>query len=194
MSQTMHPVHSMFGSRQGFSGSADRMALFPFSHSIISKVAADGHLRTTALSSVILTSAGLSCYYFPPKSLTVYSARAVILVIRPPVRSNGGTYKMLVMFSFDSAPARSLLFFVVDSVCMLVCLFVTLFQIDSSSLFLDGIQPFLGHQFTMTKATKSCSSNFDLLPWQRNLGYFFQKFQIASSFLFSDGIEPFFGS
>jgi len=64
----------------------------------------------------------------------------------------------------DSAPARSLLFFVVDSVCLYVCLFVclsvTLLQIDSSSLFLDGIQPFLGHQFSMTKATKRCFSNF----------------------------------
>ena len=28
ISQTVHPIHSMFGSRQGFSGSADRMALF----------------------------------------------------------------------------------------------------------------------------------------------------------------------
>jgi len=44
----------------------------------------------------------------------------------------------------------------------------------------------------MTKVTKRCSSNFDLLPWQRNLGYFFQKIQIAF-FLFSDGIEPFLG-
>jgi len=58
------------------------------------------------------------------------------------------------------------------SVCMYVCLFVTLLQIDSSSFFLGGIEPFLGHQFSMTKATKRCSSNFDLLPWQLNLGYF----------------------
>ena len=29
ISQTVHPIHSMSGSRQGFSGSADRMALFP---------------------------------------------------------------------------------------------------------------------------------------------------------------------
>jgi len=29
ISQTVHPIHSMCGSRQGFSGSADRMALFP---------------------------------------------------------------------------------------------------------------------------------------------------------------------
>jgi len=29
ISQTVHPIHSIFGSRQGFWGSADRMALFP---------------------------------------------------------------------------------------------------------------------------------------------------------------------
>ena len=29
ISLTVHPIHSMSGSRQGFSGSADRMALFP---------------------------------------------------------------------------------------------------------------------------------------------------------------------
>ena len=28
ISHTVHPIHSMFGPRQGFSGSADRMALF----------------------------------------------------------------------------------------------------------------------------------------------------------------------
>jgi len=76
-----------------------------------------------------------------------------------------------------------------------VCIFVVCnaLQIDSSSLFLYGIEPFLGHQFSTRKATKRCSWNFDLLPWQRNLGYFFQKIQIASSFLFLDGIEPVFG-
>jgi len=29
ISQTVHPIHSMFDSRLGFSGSADRMTLFP---------------------------------------------------------------------------------------------------------------------------------------------------------------------
>jgi len=38
------------------------------------------------------------------------------------------------------------------SVCPSVCLFVT--NIASSFLFLDGIEPFLGHQFSMTKTTK----------------------------------------
>jgi len=54
--------------------------------------------------------------------------------------------------------ARSLLFFVVDSVCQSVT------NIDSSFLFLSGIEPFLGHQFSMTKTTKRCSSIFDLGP------------------------------
>jgi len=61
---------------------------------------------------------------------------------------------------------------------------VTLLQIDSSSLFLDGIEPFLGHPFSMTKATKRCSSNFDLLPWQRNLGYFCKNFKSLLLFCF----------
>ena len=37
-------------------------------------------------------------------------------------------------------------------------------NIDSSFLFLDGIEPFLGHQFSMTKTAKRCSSIFDLGP------------------------------
>ena len=68
---------------------------------------------------------------------------------------------------------------------MSVCMSVTLLQIDSSSLFLDGIAPFLGHQFSMTKATKRCSSNFDLLPWQRNMGYFCKKIKLLLLFCFS---------
>jgi len=50
----------MFGFSSGFSGSADRfdrMALFPVRYP---KTAADGHLGMTALSRVILASAGLS--------------------------------------------------------------------------------------------------------------------------------------
>ena len=31
ISATGHPIHFMFGSRAGFSGTADRMALFPVS-------------------------------------------------------------------------------------------------------------------------------------------------------------------
>ena len=58
ISQTVHPIHSMFGSRQGFLGSADRIT-----GSIKSKVAADGHLEMTALSRVTLASAGLSCLF-----------------------------------------------------------------------------------------------------------------------------------
>ena len=47
---------------------------------------------------------------------------------------------------------------------MYVCMSVTLLQIDSSSLFLDGIEPFLGHQFSMTKTTKLFLRFFDLGP------------------------------
>ena len=45
------------------------------------------------------------------------------------------------------------------SVCPAVCLsqiWLLLF------LFLDGIEPFLGHYFTMTPSTKRCSDTFDL--------------------------------
>ena len=56
-------------------------------------------------------------------------------------------------------------FFVVDSVCPSVCLFVTLLpQIDSSFLFLDGIEPFFGHHLYMWHSTKRCSSTFELGP------------------------------
>jgi len=73
---------------------------------------------------------------------------------------------------------------------LLVCRWLRLFvcnapsKIDSSPLFLDGIQPFLGHQFSMAKATKRCSSIFDLLPWQRNLGYFGKNFKLLLLFCF----------
>ena len=46
----------MFGSRLGFLGSADRMALFPVR--IKSKMAADGHLGMTALSRLPLRQLG----------------------------------------------------------------------------------------------------------------------------------------
>jgi len=50
-----------------------------------------------------------------------------------------------------------------------VRLFIRLFvtdklQIDSSFLFLDGIEPFFGHQFSMIPSTKRSSSIFDLGP------------------------------
>ena len=67
--------------------------------------------------------------------------------------------------SLDSAPSLGVYyFFVVDSVCMYVCMSVTLLQIDSSSLFIDGIEPFFGRQFFMWHSTKRCSSIFDLGP------------------------------
>jgi len=46
---------------------------------------------------------------------------------------------------------------------MSVCLSVAdKLKIDSSFLFLDGIEPFLGRQFSMTPSTKCYSSIFDL--------------------------------
>ena len=76
--------------------------------------------------------------------------------------------------------ARSLIAY--RLVCLFVCNAPT--KIDSSSLFLDGIEPFLGNQFSMTKYKKRCSSNFHLLPWQRNLGYFSKKFKLLLLFCF----------
>ena len=62
----------------------------------------------------------------------------------------------------DSTPSLGvLLFFVVYPVCLSVCLSVTNI---ASFLFLDGIEPFLGQQLSMTKTMKSCSSIFDLGP------------------------------
>jgi len=51
----------------------------------------------------------------------------------------------------------------IDSVCPSVCLSVTLLQIDSSFLFLDGIEPFLAVG-SPCGTTKRCSSTFDLGP------------------------------
>jgi len=50
-----------------------------------------------------------------------------------------------------------------ESTGLSVCMFVTLLQIDSSFLFLDGIDIF-GHRFSMWHSTKRCSSIFDLGP------------------------------
>ena len=77
----------------------------------------------------------------------------------------GGWRKVRIDWLMDgwilliSEPSLGLLFFVVDSVCLYICLSVCLFvtNITSSFLFLDGIEPFLGHQFSMTKATKHSS-------------------------------------
>ena len=57
ISQTVHPIHSMFASRVfEFGGSNGAIC-----GSIKSKMAADGHIRMTAPSRVTLASAGLSC-------------------------------------------------------------------------------------------------------------------------------------
>jgi len=51
------------------------------------------------------------------------------------------------------------------SVRLSVCLSVTLLlQIDSSFLFLDGIEPFIGRHLSMWHSTKRWSLIFDLGP------------------------------
>ena len=54
-SQTVHPIHDIFGCRLVFSGSAERMVLFPVRY-------------MAALSRVTLASAGLSCWFRPPNA------------------------------------------------------------------------------------------------------------------------------
>ena len=51
-----------------------------------------------------------------------------------------------------------LLFFVVDSVCLSVCLSHCSFKSILIFLFLDGIEPFFGCHFSMCPSTKHCSS------------------------------------
>ena len=63
-----------------------------------------------------------------------------------------------------SAPIRSLLFFVVDSVCMYVCLSVCHKLQVASFCFSTESSHFFGRQFFMTPSTKRCSSIFDLGP------------------------------
>jgi len=50
------------------------------------------------------------------------------------------------------------------SVCLSVCLFVCYKLQIASFLFLNGIEPFFGRQFSMTPSTKHCSSIFGLGP------------------------------
>jgi len=52
----------------------------------------------------------------------------------------------------------------IDSVCLSGCLSVTLLQVASSFLFLNGIEPFFDRQFSMCPSTKLFSSIFDLGP------------------------------
>jgi len=56
-------------------------------------------------------------------------------------------------------------FFVVDSVCLSVSPSVAdKLQFASSFLFLDGIEPHFGREFSMWHSTKLFSSIFDLGP------------------------------
>jgi len=85
----------------------------------------------------------------PAPLFPVFSARqhaertitAIYAIAHPTVCRSGSIYLLVDLRAYI---ARSLLLFVVDSVCLSVCLFVTeKLQIDSSFSFLDGIEPFL---------------------------------------------------
>jgi len=68
-----------------------------------------------------------------------------------------------LIITIDSAPSLGVYYFL--SLTLSVCLLLRPSVCHKSFfLFLDGIQPFLGHQFSMTKTTKRCSSIFDLGP------------------------------
>ena len=60
-------------------------------------------------------------------------------------------YELLI-----SAPTEESLLSTTDSVCLSRCLSVTLLQIVSSFLFLYGIEPFFGRQFSVWHSTKRC--------------------------------------
>jgi len=62
-----------------------------------------------------------------------------------------------------SAPSHTVII-VNNWLCLSVCLSVTLLQIASSFLFLDGIEPFFGRHLSVWHSTKRCSSIFDLGP------------------------------
>jgi len=66
----------------------------------------------------------------------------------------------------SAAPSLGVYYFLslTLSVCPAVPVRLSVTNIASSFLFLDGIEPFLGHQFYMTKTTKLFSSIFDLGP------------------------------
>ena len=81
VSQMVHPIHSMSGYIQGFSGSVVRM--HAICGLIISKMAADGHLGMMALSRVTLASAGLSCI---TAQCTLVQMRGLAIACRPSVR------------------------------------------------------------------------------------------------------------
>jgi len=75
--------------------------------------------------------------------------------------------QQIVQVLLISAPSLGVYYFwsLTPSVRLSVCLLVTdKLQIDSSLLFLDGIEPFFGRQFSMTSCTKRFFSILDLGP------------------------------
>jgi len=74
ISQTVQSIYSVFGSYRVFVVGGSNGAICN-SISIKSKVAADAHLKMTALSRITLASAGLSCYY--PPGCVLWSRKSV---------------------------------------------------------------------------------------------------------------------
>jgi len=72
------------------------------------------------------------------------------------------SFLQLLLELLISAPSLGVNYFL--SLTLSVCPSVTLLQIASSFLFLDGIEPFFGRQFSPWHSTKRCSLTFDLGP------------------------------
>jgi len=69
---------------------------------------------------------------------------------------------MVLLLLLVSAPSLGVYYFQQMSVCLSV--YHTEFKLLLLFLFLDGIEPYFGHQFSMTPSTNSRSSIFDLSP------------------------------
>ena len=70
-----------------------------------------------------------------------------------------------MFIDLSASPSLGVYYFLSLTVCLYVHLSVCLSVTNIASfLFLDGNEPFLGHQFSMTKTTKRCSSIFALDP------------------------------
>jgi len=87
---------------------------------------------------------------------------AISLNWQPPRQTNGQITGILLLITVDSTPRLGVYYFLslTLSVCMYVCLSVTLLLQIASFLFLDGIEPFFGRQFSMWHSTKLFSSIF----------------------------------
>jgi len=98
------------------------------------------------------------CKRFSSLKLLIYHHRRLLFLI---------PFFLFLLLLLISAPSLGVYYCqqLTLSVCPSVCPSITKkLQIASSFLFLDGIEPFFGRQFSMTPSTKRCSSIFDLDP------------------------------